>query len=330
MNGEEDPDVEHFELAELAAPAQEEATAGMDDTVTRGGRSRAGTAQAGTATSASAADGDVAAAVDALTPRPAAASARAASSGSGPANAASTRQARSPAASAPVAGSSQLVNDLLTQAAGKPGARQPASATSPTASSKGTGKTLSAAVPADGGRTQAGTGTTAAAEQLSARLLAQRQRALDSDPSYVFFRVASDQSGDAGPVGALGVPLTAGRSLAVDPRVMPLGYPVFLDAAPGGKREPHMQRLMFAQDTGGAIRGAVRADYFWGFGSDAGKQARRTKQRGRMWVMVPHAEVQALLSSKLVTRGASAAAQSDCLIQDEAFCLDPADEASLP
>lgn len=156
---------------------------------------------------------------------------------------------------------------------------------------------------------------------LTSKLLQQRSRALDSDPSYVFFRPAPDQSMQAGPVGALGVPLTAGRSLAVDPRVLPLGYPVFLDAAGGDRRQPQMQRLMFAQDTGGAIRGAVRADYFWGFGADAGRQARRTKHKGRMWVLVPHAEVESLLSSKLVTRGGKPTdVQPECLINDEAFC----------
>ena len=82
-----------------------------------------------------------------------------------------------------------------------------------------------------------------------------------------------------------------------------------------------MQRLMFAQDTGGAIRGAVRADYFWGFGADAGRQARRTKNRGRMWVLVPHAEVDALLSSKLLTRGGQLDATAhECLIADDEFC----------
>ncbi|MDO9235218.1 MAG: MltA domain-containing protein [Aquabacterium sp.] len=155
-------------------------------------------------------------------------------------------------------------------------------------------------------------------------LLSQRSRVLNSDPSYVFFRVAPDQSSQSGPVGALGVPLTAGRSLAVDPRVLPLGYPVFLDATVGGARQPPLQRLMFAQDTGGAIRGAVRADYFWGFGADAGRQARRTKHKGRMWVLVPRIEVAALLSSKLVTRGGrSGVDQPECLIDDEVFCDNP-------
>jgi membrane-bound lytic murein transglycosylase A len=205
-------------------------------------------------------------------------------------------------ANKPDGSSQQLVDDLLTQAS--KGARKASQPPLP--------KSTSPVATKD-----------SAATRLTQGWMQQRSKALDSDPSYVFFRPAPDQSAQAGPVGALGVPLTAGRSLAVDPRVMPLGYPVFLDAAGGDRRQPQMQRLMFAQDTGGAIRGAVRADYFWGFGADAGRQARKTKHRGRMWVLVPHAEVEALMSSKLLTRGAGVeAAQRDCLIADEAYCDD--------
>jgi len=165
-----------------------------------------------------------------------------------------------------------------------------------------------------------------AAGNVSKTLLAQRARALESDPSYVFFRVATDQPQSSGPMGALGVPLTAGRSLAVDPRVMPLGYPVFLDAAGPARQQPRLQRLMFAQDTGGAIRGAVRADYFWGYGADAGRQARQTKHRGRMWVMVPVAEVAQLMSSKLVVRGVASA--PECLVPDDDYCSAAQDQAA--
>ena len=82
-------------------------------------------------------------------------------------------------------------------------------------------------------------------------------------------------------MGALGVPLTAGRSIAVDPRTTPLGFPVFIST--GGQ----LNRLMVAQDTGGAIRGPVRADYFWGFGPSAYEQASRMKENGRMWLLMP-------------------------------------------
>ncbi len=154
---------------------------------------------------------------------------------------------------------------------------------------------------------------------------APRSAALGSDPSYVFFRIAPDQSPTRGPVGALGVPLTAGRSIAVDPRVTPLGYPVYMAApTPAGSSLP-LQRLVVAQDTGGAIRGAIRADFFWGSGNDAGREAMRTRQRGQMWLMLPHAEASKLRSSGLITRGMAGAARVDaeCVIADDTFCSEP-------
>ena len=148
------------------------------------------------------------------------------------------------------------------------------------------------------------------------------QGRLVSDPSYVFFRTVTDRPAAEGPQGALGVPLTAGRSVAVDPRVTPLGYPVFLSApAPSGSAI-QVQRLVFAQDTGGAIRGAVRADYFWGFGSEAGQNARSTKHRGQMWVLLPTAEAKRLSSSRIVTRGGLVGdgEPGQCLVADGDFC----------
>ncbi|THF64087.1 transglycosylase [Pseudothauera nasutitermitis] len=108
---------------------------------------------------------------------------------------------------------------------------------------------------------------------------------LNSNPSYVFFRILPHAEG--GPLGALGVPLTDERSIAIDPRFVPLGAPVFLSTTyPLSERPLH--RLMMAQDTGGAIKGAVRADFFWGFGAEAGARAGRMRQQGRMWVLLPH------------------------------------------
>jgi len=148
---------------------------------------------------------------------------------------------------------------------------------------------------------------------------------LSSDPSYVFFKTVADRPQTEGPQGALGVPLTPGRSVAVDPRVTPLGYPVFLSApAPAGS-SISMQRLVFAQDTGGAIRGAVRADYFWGFGNEAGQMARSTKHRGQMWVLLPTAEASRLATSKLVTRGVAlpgGETDGSCLVPDGEFCAE--------
>lgn len=115
---------------------------------------------------------------------------------------------------------------------------------------------------------------------------------LDQDPSYVFFRdVPPPVPGtiDAtidGPYGALGVPLLAGRAIAVDPRSIPLGAPVWL-ATTRPLSDAKLERLVMAQDTGGAIRGSVRADFFWGFGDEAGQQAGRMKQDGSLWLLWP-------------------------------------------
>jgi membrane-bound lytic murein transglycosylase A len=96
------------------------------------------------------------------------------------------------------------------------------------------------------------------------------------NPSYVFFR---ELSGD-GPVGAQGVALTPGRSLAVDRAFVPLGAPVWLVAE-------DIARLLVAQDTGGAIRGPVRGDLFWGHGAEAEARAGAMKARGRAWLLLP-------------------------------------------
>jgi membrane-bound lytic murein transglycosylase A len=120
----------------------------------------------------------------------------------------------------------------------------------------------------------------------------QTRALLDENPSYVFFRevpAPAPGSLDAaidGPIGALGVPLLAERTIAVDPRSIPLGAPVFLATTMPLSKTP-LERLVMAQDTGGAIRGEVRADYFWGFGPQAGREAGRMLQDGRMWVLWP-------------------------------------------
>jgi membrane-bound lytic murein transglycosylase A len=115
---------------------------------------------------------------------------------------------------------------------------------------------------------------------------------LNENPSYVFFReVPAPAPGTLeaaidGPIGTLGVPLAAGRTLAVDARSIPLGAPVFLATTFPLSTKP-LNRLLLAQDTGGAIRGAIRGDFFWGFGDDAGREAGRMRQDGRMWILWP-------------------------------------------
>ena len=112
------------------------------------------------------------------------------------------------------------------------------------------------------------------------------QEALNQNPSYVFFRELPPTDG---PIGALGVPLHAERSLAVDRRYVPLGTPVYLATTFPLSEEP-LERLMAAHDTGGAIRGVVRGDFFWGTGVEAGAQAGRMRQQGRMWLLWPTGE----------------------------------------
>ncbi|MDR2207368.1 MAG: murein transglycosylase A [Azoarcus sp.] len=107
---------------------------------------------------------------------------------------------------------------------------------------------------------------------------------LNSNPRFVFFRELP--AGEGGPIGALGVPLHAERSIAVDPAHVPLGAPVFLSTTWPLSDKP-LNRLLMAQDTGSAIKGAVRADFFWGFGDEAGEQAGKMRQQGKMWILWP-------------------------------------------
>lgn len=103
---------------------------------------------------------------------------------------------------------------------------------------------------------------------------------MDENPSYVFFR---EIAGD-GPLGSNGEVLTPGRSLAVDRDFVPLGVPLWLDADNAGEK---LRRLMVAQDTGGAIRGPVRGDVFWGFGAEAEARAGPMKARGEYYLLLP-------------------------------------------
>lgn len=118
-----------------------------------------------------------------------------------------------------------------------------------------------------------------------ARNPGRARQLLEQNASYVFFREMPPGEGP-GPVGSLGVPLTPGRSLAVDPKAVPRGAPVYLDTTTPGSGEP-LKRLMLAQDTGGAIKGPVRADFFWGFGPEAAERAGRMREQGRLWVLLP-------------------------------------------
>ncbi len=110
------------------------------------------------------------------------------------------------------------------------------------------------------------------------------------NPSYVFFRNVDAVPADKGPLGAMNRSITARRSIAVDPRFVPLGAPVWVEKQ--GVRP--LNRLMIAQDTGSAIKGAQRADIFMGTGAEAGRAAGRLRDDGRMVVLLPIPLAQAL------------------------------------
>ena len=115
---------------------------------------------------------------------------------------------------------------------------------------------------------------------------------LDENPSYVFFREIAAPAGGTleamidGPTGSLGVPLLARRTVAVDARAIPLGAPLWISTTQPSSGAP-LERLVLAQDTGGAIRGAVRADFFWGSGEAAALEAGLMRQSGRLWLLWP-------------------------------------------
>lgn len=107
------------------------------------------------------------------------------------------------------------------------------------------------------------------------------------NPRFIFFRFLDGIPPEAGPIGAQGVPLTPGRSLAVDRSFFPMGLPVWLDTNwPNDESRP-LRRLMVAQDAGGAIKGPVRGDFFWGFGADALAEAGKMRSRGRYFILLP-------------------------------------------
>lgn len=110
---------------------------------------------------------------------------------------------------------------------------------------------------------------------------------LSSNRSYVFFQLR--EATDEHARGSLNVPLTPGRSIAVDRRNIPLGVPVWLDTTYPGSAGRKLRRLTFAQDTGGAIKGYARADLFWGNGTEAERLAGEMKQDARLFILLPRA-----------------------------------------
>ncbi|MGM0561465.1 MAG: murein transglycosylase A [Pseudomonadota bacterium] len=110
----------------------------------------------------------------------------------------------------------------------------------------------------------------------------QARALMQRNARYIFFREIDEE----GPIGAQGVPLTAGRSLAVDRNFLPLGVPLWLETYWPNSNDA-LNRLMVAQDTGSAITGPVRGDFFWGSGEAAFERAGRMKEPGRYWILLP-------------------------------------------
>jgi membrane-bound lytic murein transglycosylase A len=114
----------------------------------------------------------------------------------------------------------------------------------------------------------------------------RRQELFNTNPSYVFFREEKLPDPSVGPKGSLGMALTPQRSVAIDASQIPLGVPLYLATTQPASDIP-LQRLVMAQDTGGAIKGAIRVDFFFGFGTEAAENAGRMKQSGQVWVLLP-------------------------------------------
>lgn len=115
------------------------------------------------------------------------------------------------------------------------------------------------------------------------------------NPSYVFFREVRKVPSNRGPLGAMNRSITPMRSIAVDPAYTPLGAPVWIEK----NGQTKMRRLMIAQDTGSAIKGAQRADIFFGPGDEAGRQAGQLRDPGRMMVLMPIQRAYAMLPDDL-------------------------------
>lgn len=134
---------------------------------------------------------------------------------------------------------------------------------------------------------------------------------LHANPSYVFFRELEGLAPEQGPIGTLGVPLTPGRSIAVDPAHVPLGAPAWILATDPVDGRP-IRRLVLAQDTGGAIRGRARGDLFWGWGAAAEQRAGLMQDRGaRLVVLWPRAMPQPAPSRDAAAGSAGAAPPLD-------------------
>lgn len=153
------------------------------------------------------------------------------------------------------------------------------------------------------------------ADQISAQTIrawlvahpAQAKRLMDENPDYVFFREVPDLRPSEGPPGTLGVALTPGRSVAVDRDFVPLGTPVWIDTTDPLSSRP-LQRLVLAEDLGGAIIGPLRTDIFFGWGDKAEQRAGRAHQKGREYLLLPRPTAQAAPATQAAPTSPAAAA----------------------
>lgn len=106
---------------------------------------------------------------------------------------------------------------------------------------------------------------------------------MNENESYVFFRVLNEEN----PIGSQGVPLTPTRSMAIDPKFISLGTPIWVNLTHPDKSQGFLKHLMVAQDTGGAIKGGLRGDYFWGFGGQSAEYAGKMNSDGEYYVLLP-------------------------------------------
>ena len=248
-----------------------------------------------------------------------------------PANSSTAKKERSPEVERMIARLQEMKAGRASGSQAAPTAQSPPAAAAPASSAAGRTAPVATTPPAPAAglsassvrpsRPESETKSASAATEPARKFTGlERETPYSNDPSFVFFRQIPDA--DAGPLGALGVPLTPGRSVAVDPRTTPLGSPVFISTE-GQSAETRFNRLMFAQDTGGAIRGAVRADFFWGFGPNAFARASRMRESGRMWLLLP--KDLRLAASTPLSRGIGGkpgANESDCLVPDPEFCVE--------
>ena len=112
---------------------------------------------------------------------------------------------------------------------------------------------------------------------------------LGANPSYIFFNIGKNHPNE-GPIGTLGVPLTKEYSGAIDKQYIDLGAPLFVSTTDTRTKQA-LNRLIIGQDTGSAIKGSVRVDFFWGYGPEAEKAAGRTNYPGYVWLLLPNGEV---------------------------------------